>query len=146
VNPPLSTREDARALMDGLRDGTIDAIATDHAPHPAERKLVPFADAAPGLIGLETALSIGLAAVEASALDLATLLRALTSGPAAVIGEDRSLEPGAVADLVLFDPGAQWRVEGAALASLSANTPLLGMDLPGVVRLTVAEGRVTYRS
>ena len=71
VNPPLSTREDALALLAGVADGTVDAIATDHAPHPAERKLVPFGEAAPGLIGLETALSLGLAAVEAGRLDLA---------------------------------------------------------------------------
>ena len=146
VNPPLATREDALALLEGLRDGTIDAIATDHAPHSPERKLVPFNDAAPGLIGLETALSIGLAAVEAGMLPLMTLLRALTTGPAGVIGETRSLEVGGVADLVLFDPAARWRVERSALASLSANTPLMGMELPGVVRLTVADGRVTYRS
>ena len=146
VNPPLPSRGDAEALLRGLRDGTIDAIATDHAPHPAERKLVPFAEAAPGMIGLETALSLGLAAVAAGALELVTLLGALGARPGAVIGERRSLGIGETANLVAFDPEARWRVERAALASMSANTPLLGLDLPGVVRLTVAEGRVTYRS
>ena len=144
VNPPLPRREDALALIEAVADGTIDAIATDHAPHPPERKAVPFAEAAPGLIGLETALSIGLAAVEAGQLGLPTLLAALSTRPAALIGESRSLEVGTSADLVVFDPETRWRVEPDVLASQSANTPLLGRELPGVVRLTVADGRVTY--
>ncbi len=146
VNPPLAPAEDALALLAGLVDGTIDAIATDHAPHLPDRKLVPFASAAPGLIGLETALSLGLAAVEAGRLGLATLVAALSTRPAAIIGERRSLEVGGPADLTVFDPAARRRVEASQLASSSANTPLLGLELPGVVRLTVAEGRVTYRS
>ena len=145
VNPPLASRDDALELLAGVADGTVDAIATDHAPHPAERKLVPFADAAPGMIGLETALSLGLAAVGAGRLTLPTLLAAMSSRPAAIAGEMRSLAVGSPADLVLFDPGARWRVDPAGLASASSNTPLIGMELPGVVRLTLAEGRTTYR-
>ena len=145
VNPPLTTRDDALALLEAVADGTVDAIATDHAPHPANRKLVPFDEAAPGLIGLETALSLGLAAVAAGRMTLPTLVAALSTRPAAIIGEARGLDIGASADLVLFDVAARWRVEAEALASASSNTPLLGMDLPGVVRLTVADGRVTYR-
>jgi dihydroorotase len=145
VNPPLASREDALALLAGVRDGVIDAIATDHAPHPPERKLVPFGEAAPGLIGLETSLSVGLAAVAAGELTLPVLLGALSARPAAVIGERRSLAVGAPADLTMFDPGGSWRVDRLTLASRSANTPLMGMDLPGVVCLTVASGRVTYR-
>ena len=98
------------------------------------------------MIGLETALSVGLAAVEAGRLKLPTLVAALSARPAAVIGESRSLASGEPADLVVFDPGARWRAEPATLASRSANTPLLGMELPGVVRLTLAAGRITYRS
>ena len=146
VNPPLASRADALALAAGVADGTIDAVATDHAPHPPERKLVPFDEAAPGLIGLETALSLGLAAVRAGLLELATLVAAMSIRPAEIIGERRSLAIGQAADLVVFDPAARWRVEASALASASANTPLLGMELPGVVRLTVAEGRLTYRA
>jgi dihydroorotase len=146
VNPPLTTRADALALLEGVGDGTIDAIATDHAPHPANRKLVPFDEAAPGLIGLETALSLGLAAVAAGRLTLAALVAALSTRPATIVGEKRGLAARATADLVLFDPDARWRVEAATLASASSNTPLLGMELPGVVRLTVAGGRVTYRA
>jgi len=146
VNPPLGTRDDALALLEGLSDGTIDAIATDHAPHPRERKGVEFAAAAPGMIGLETALSLGLLAVEAGHLSLERLLDALGSRPASLIGEPRGLREPDLADLVVFDPSARWRVEPDQLASLSANTPLRGMDLPGVVRLTVADGRITFRA
>ncbi len=146
VNPPLPSRDDALALLAGVADGSVDAIATDHAPHPRERKRVEFAAAAPGMIGLETALSLGLAAVAGGRLELTRLVEALSTGPAALIGEARTLEPGSMADLVVFDPAARWRVERGALASASSNTPLLGMELPGVVRLTVADGRVTYRS
>jgi dihydroorotase len=146
VNPPLPSREDALALLAGIADRTVDAIATDHAPHPPERKLVPFDEAAPGLIGLEMALSLGLAAVEGGRLELGNLLAALSIRPAEIIGERRSLAIGQPADLVVFDPAARWRVDASSLASASANTPLLGMELPGVVRLTVADGRVTYRS
>lgn len=145
VNPPLASRADALALLAGLADGTIDAIATDHAPHPRERKGVEFAAAAPGVIGLETALSLGLAAVQAGCLELPRLLEALSSRPAALIGETRTLQPGFVADLVVFDPTATWRVDASVLASASSNTPLLGMELPGIVRMTVASGRTTYR-
>jgi dihydroorotase len=145
VNPPLAPRAEALALLAGVADGTIDAIATDHAPHPRERKGVEFGAAAPGMIGLETALSIGLAAVQAGGLELPRLLVALSSRPGELIGERRTLEAGSVADLVIFDPAATWRVEASALASASSNTPLLGMELPGVVRMTVADGRITYR-
>ena len=144
VNPPLPARDDALALLAGLADGTVDAVATDHAPHPPQRKLLPFDEAAPGLIGLETALSLGLAAVEAGRVPLPVLLAALSSRPARIIGEQRGLGLGAVADLVAFDPAATWTVAADGLASRSANTPLLGRELPGVVRLTLAGGRVTW--
>lgn len=144
VNPPLPARDDALALLAGLADGTIDAIATDHAPHPPERTLVPFDAAAPGLIGLETALSIGLAAVAAGRVPLPVLLAALSVRPAAIIGEQRSLAVGSRADLVAFDPVATWTVMPETLASRSSNTPLQGRALPGVVRLTIADGRVTW--
>ncbi len=146
INPPLASRSDALALLAGVADGSIDAIATDHAPHPHERKAVEFGAASPGMVGLETALSLGLAAVGAGCLELSGLLAAMSSRPAALIGESRSLQHGAAADLVVFDPDASWRVEASTLASLSSNTPLLGMELPGIVRLTVADGRITYRN
>jgi dihydroorotase len=83
--------------------------------------------------------------VEAGNLELARLLEALSTRPASLIGEVRTLQAGSVADLVVFDPAARWQVEASVLASASSNTPLLGMELPGVVRMTVAGGRVTYR-
>jgi dihydroorotase len=89
-------------------------------------------------------LSLGLSAVAAGRLDLAALVAALSSRPATLIGERRSLASGELADLVVFDAVARWRVERDALASRSANTPLIGMELPGVVKLTVAGGRITY--
>ncbi|HEY8180356.1 MAG TPA: dihydroorotase [Candidatus Limnocylindria bacterium] len=144
VNPPLPARDDALALLAGVADGSVDAIATDHAPHPPERKAVEFANAAPGMIGLETALALGLAAVAAGRLELVTLIAALSTRPARLIGESRALAEGEPADLVVFDARATWRIEAEALASGSANTPLLGMELPGVVRMTVAGGRITY--
>ncbi|HEY7463610.1 MAG TPA: dihydroorotase [Candidatus Limnocylindria bacterium] len=144
VNPPLPSRQDALALLAGVADGTIDAIATDHAPHPPERKAVEFANAAPGMIGLETALGLGLEAVAAGRLELSTLIAALATRPAALIGEQRSLGVGREADIVAFEPERRWSVEVGALASRSANTPLLGRKLPGVVRLTIAGGRATY--
>ena len=144
VNPPLATREDARALLEGVADGTVDAIATDHAPHTIQDKLVEFGAAAPGISGLETALSICLAAVATGRVGLADILAALSTRPAALIGEERSLAPGAVADLVVFDPQRTWRVDESTLESKGKNTPLLGMELPGSVLLTVAAGRVTY--
>jgi dihydroorotase len=145
VNPPLPSREDALALLAGVADGTIDAIATDHAPHPRERKAVEFSAAAPGMIGLETALSVGLAAVEAGRLTLPELVAALSTRPAALIGEERTLRPGALAVLTVVDPHATWRVAADTLASSSSNTPLLNRELPGVVRLTLASGRISYR-
>lgn len=144
VNPPLASRSDALALLAGVADGSVDAIATDHAPHPPERKSVELPAAAPGIAGLETALSLGLAAAAAGRLTLAQLFSALSSRPAALIGAERSLAAGAVADLVLVDPEARWTVSPETLAGRSANTPLLGRSLPGVVRLTVAAGRITF--
>jgi len=146
VNPPLTTRTDALALLAGVADGSVDAIATDHAPHPPQRTLVELANAAPGLIGLELALSLGLAAVEAGRLSLTQLVAALATRPAALIGEDRGLGTGSLAELAVFDPAARWRVELDSLASGSSNTPLLGRELPGVVRLTVAGGRITWEA
>ena len=103
-----------------------------------------MAAAAPGMVALQTSLSLGLAAVEAGALELHALLAALTSRPAALVGERRTLAIGSPADLVVFDPSARWVVERETLASVHANTPVLGREVPGVVRLTLADGRITH--
>jgi dihydroorotase len=144
TDPPLPSLTDARALLAGVADGTVDALVSDHTPQPPQRKLVEFAGAAPGMIGLQTSLSLGLAAVEAGAMELPALLAALSSRPAALVGERRTLTIGSRADLVVFDPVARWVVEREALESVHANTPLLGRELPGVVRLTIADGRITH--
>ncbi|HET8586546.1 MAG TPA: dihydroorotase, partial [Candidatus Limnocylindria bacterium] len=144
VDPPLASRADAAALLTAVDDGSVDAIATDHRPQPPQRKVVEFSAATPGIVGLQTALSLGLAAAAAGRIDLVTLLAALSSRAAMRVGERRGLAIGQPADLVIFDPTATWQVEREALASVHANTPLLGRELPGVVRLTVAAGRLTY--
>jgi dihydroorotase len=153
VNPPLRSAVDAAACLAALVDGTADAIATDHAPHTEVDKAVEFGLAANGISGIETALGVALAAVDAGRLSLATAIAALTTGPARVLGErapggprPRGLVEGEPANLVVFDPSSTWRVEPDALASKGKNSPLLGRDLPGRVLLTVAGGRIAYEA
>jgi len=150
VNPPLRTPPDALACLAAVADGTADAIATDHAPHTEVDKAVEFGLAANGISGIETALGLVLAAVDAGQLTLARAIAALTSGPAAVLG-GRSrrngsvgLVEGAPADLVVFDRSETWTVTADGLASRGKNSPLLGMDLSGRMLLTMADGRVAY--
>jgi len=152
VNPPLRSVGDAAACREALLDGTADAIATDHAPHAAVDKDVEFGLAANGISGIETALGVVLAAVDAGLMPLARAIAALTAGPARVLGAswgDRpapGLVEGAPADLVVFDRSATWTVEPGALASRGKNTPLTGRELSGVVLLTVAAGRLAYEA
>jgi len=152
VNPPLRTPPDALACLAAVADGTADAIATDHAPHTEVDKAVEFGLAANGISGIETALGLVLAAVDAGQLTLARAIAALTSGPAAVLG-GRSrrngsvgLVEGAPADLVVFDRSETWTVTADGLASRGKNSPLLGMDLSGRMLLTMADGRVAYEA
>jgi dihydroorotase len=149
VNPPLRTPADAAALAAGLRDGTVDAVATDHAPHTEVAKSVEYGDAANGISGIETALGLLLLAVEAGALDLPTLARAFTTGPARVLGPDfetgrARLQVGAPADLVVVDRAETWTVDAASLRSAGRNSPLFGRTLPGRVLLTIAGGRFAF--
>ncbi len=145
VNPPLRTAADCAALLDGLLDGTIDAIATDHAPHTQVDKDCEFSEAAFGISGFETALAALLALVHTGKLPLSTLIAALTTRPAAAWGLDAgTLEPGKPADLVIFDPDETWTVDPARFASLGKNTPLAGLTLRGRVRQTWLGGRVVY--
>lgn len=139
VNPPLRTDADVRALWAGIADGTVDAIATDHAPHASIRKDVEYAEAAFGISGLETALPVLLAAVDAGMGELAAVVRALTAGPALVLGRDLPAD-----DLVLVDPSLEWSVTADALASKGKNTPLLGRTLRGRVVMAVVGGEVRY--
>ena len=138
VNPPLRTPADIAAIKTGLRDGTIDAIATDHAPHPSEAKEQPLDVAPPGMLGLETALGLAIGEL---GLDLPEVAALLSWRPAAIAGvADRHggpIRPGAAANLTVFDPDASWTVTPARLASRSRNTPYRGRVLRGKVRHTV---------
>ncbi|MFH1679416.1 MAG: dihydroorotase [Candidatus Eisenbacteria bacterium] len=146
MNPPLRTAEDRDALRAGVAEGVIDAIATDHAPHPAHEKEVEF-DAAPfGVVGLETALAVLLTYVVRSGhLSLPRLVESLTSAPAKIIGHDLpGIVAGAPASLVLFDPEGSWVVDPSRFESLSRNTPFAGERLFGEVRdLFLAGERIT---
>ncbi len=139
VNPPLRSWSDVRALWEGLADGTVDAIATDHAPHASVRKDVEFDQAAFGISGLETALSLVLGGVDAGWCDRDTVLRAFTTGPAAILGV-----PVRDDDWIAIDPDAEWTVTAESLASLGKNTPLLGRALRGRVVYAVVGGEVRY--
>ncbi|MEP6638589.1 MAG: dihydroorotase [Chloroflexota bacterium] len=152
VNPPLRSPDDAAACLAALLDGTVDAIATDHAPHTEVDKVVEFGLAANGISGLETALGLVLAAVDAGRLPLARAVAALTTGPADVL-RDRTRRAGSIglaegvpADLVVFDRSERWRVTPDALWSRGKNTPLLGMELAGPVMVTMAAGRLAYEA
>ena len=149
VNPPLRAKADVEAVRDGLADGAIDAIATDHAPHPPETKEREWAHAPCGMLGLETAL--GLTCTElvgAGVLDLPRAVAALSTAPArsrGVVGHGGPIEAGAPANLVLFDPSERWTVDPRRLHSRSRNTPYAGRTLTGRVVHTLLRGRFTCR-
>jgi dihydroorotase len=147
VNPPLRAPEDVAALRDALADGTIDAVATDHAPHASEDKDCEWSAAAPGMLGLETALSVVQEAmVDTGLLDWAGVADRMAVRPARIgglEGHGQPLQAGAVANLVLLDPSARRTIDPFALASRSRNTPYAGRSLPGVVVATLLRGRPT---
>ncbi len=146
VNPPLRGETDRQAVVTGLADGTIDAIATDHAPHTAEEKEAEFDRAPFGLIGLETALSLAVTElVEPGHLSYADLVGLMCVNPRTVIGiAGRTIRENAVADLTVWNPKATWVVSRDELASLAANTPFLGRRLTGRAALSVSNGKVTH--
>ena len=151
VNPPLRTGADIEALVAGLRDGTIDTIGTDHAPHALRDKEVGYDKAAFGMLAFEVALPTLLSPIRAGALDLALVIRKLTVAPAAVLGDllprgAGTLAVGAPADVTVFDAARRWVVTPEALRSASKNTPLLGLTVQGQVTLTVVGGDVRYRA
>ena len=150
VNPPLRTREDIAALIKGLKDGTIDAIATDHAPHTLVDKMCEFELAAFGISGLETALACLMGLVHIGQLDLETLISKLTFEPARIIctryGELGTLKLGCRADVTIFDPNKEWLVDSRDFASKGKNTPFDGYHFKGRVRMTVVAGQIVYKS
>jgi dihydroorotase len=146
MNPPLRADEDRNALIDALRDGTIGAVATDHAPHAVYEKEVPFEEAPFGVTGLETAFSVLYTRlVEPGVVPLATLLERMSAGPARVYGlEEPRLAVGAPANLVVLDLEATWRVGETGFRSRSGNSWLLGATLTGKVVQTVADGKLVF--
>lgn len=144
MNPPLRTEADRQAIIEGLKDGTIDLIATDHAPHSTEEKNRPIAEAPSGIIGLETALALGITnLVRPGYLTLSELLEKMTIQPARLYRlETGAIREGMTADLVVIAENEQWTVEG--YASKSENSPFMGMQLYGKVKYTICEGKCVY--
>jgi len=146
MNPPLRGEADRQALLEGLRDGTIDCIATDHAPHTVDDKKVEYDQAAFGVVGLETAVSLCLdRLVGAGILDLAQLVSLLSTRPARILGlPGGSLAPGSPADVTVLDPERRMKVDPARFESKGRNTPFAGWTLKGAPVLTVVDGRVVF--
>ncbi|SFJ68369.1 dihydroorotase [Amycolatopsis sacchari] len=149
VNPPLRTASDAAHLRAALAEGVIDCVATDHAPHAVQDKDCEWAAARPGMLGLQTALSVVTETmVRTGLLDWRGVARVMSERPAEIAGladHGRPIVAGEPANLTLVDPDAEWTVRGAELASLATNTPYEGMRLPGVVTLTLLRGQITAR-
>lgn len=143
--PPLRTEADRLALIEGLSDGTIDAIGTDHAPHAETDKICTFTEAANGIIGLETALSL---VVDIAEVDLKLAIERLTTGPASILGDAGigTLKPGAKGDVIVIDPGAEWRVNRTTLGSKSRNTPLFNADANVRVVATFVGGEQVWEA
>ena len=147
MNPPLRTQSDVDALREAVADGTIDVIATDHAPHHYDEKEREFADAPNGIIGLETALAVCVThLVESGALDFATLVERMSCSPARIFNlPGGTLRRGAEADITVFDPTYSWIVDPAKMLSKGRNTPYAGMTLSGRATCTVVGGRIVHR-
>ena len=145
MNPPLREEVDRQAIIEGLADGTIDLIATDHAPHSKEEKEKPLTEAPSGIIGLETALSLGIRElVQTGKLTYPQLVQRMSTAPCTLYGlRGGTLREGDPADLVIFDPEEIWKVQ--QFASKSANSPFIGEELPGVVHATICGGKFVYQ-
>jgi dihydroorotase len=148
MNPPLRTADDVAALREAVRDGTIDLIATDHAPHHYDEKEREFADAPNGIIGLETALAVNITWLVASdVIDLGVLIERMSCAPARTFKlPGGSLCRGAPADVTVFDPHAKWVVDPKRFRSKGRNTPYAGQTLQGCARYTIVGGRVVHRA
>ncbi len=147
VNPPLRTAADVEGIIAGLKDGTIDAIATDHAPHSAEEKARPLTEAPSGMVGLETALAVTLTELyHTGKLELSDILRKLTFNPACILRIPKGrIAVGGVADLTLFDPDEEWVIAPERFASKGRNTPFAGRSVKGRVKCTIVNGTIIYR-
>ena len=146
LSPPLREESDRQAVVDGIVDGTIDAIASDHSPWDQDSKRLPFSSAASGIVGLETLLALALELYHGGRLSLIEVLRRLTINPANILGLDVGrLAVGAPADLVLFDPDLSWRINTDALRSKSKNAPFDGRPVQGQVMRTIVDGRTIFQ-
>jgi dihydroorotase len=143
----LRTEVDRLALIEGLRDGTIDAIITDHAPHLLVEKFVPFAEAAVGIVGLETLFALAYTKlVETKALSLADFFAKLTVNPAKIICSDRGkIEEGAIADIAIFDPKAEWKIDKNKFETKGRNTPFDGKKVKGKVSEVIVAGELVVQ-
>ncbi len=144
MNPPLRTEADREAICEGLADGTIDAIATDHAPHSQKEKDVAFESAANGIIGLETAVSLSLKLVQNGVLSLGGMVEKMSTNPARILGLENGLRVGQAADITIIDPDLSYTVNSDNFQSLSRNTPFEGWQLKGRPVLTMVGGRIVF--
>ena len=146
MSPPLRSADDREAVIEGLADGTIDALATDHAPHTIEEKLKAFPEAPNGILGLETAVGTFFSTLVATGiLSITEVIEKLTVAPARILGlEAGTLTPGKAADITVIDPDLSWQVDTNAFRSLSRNTPFHGWTLRGRAVLTLLGGRITH--
>ncbi|TLM69389.1 MAG: dihydroorotase [Deltaproteobacteria bacterium] len=145
MNPPLREADDVAAIKEGLRDGTIDCIATDHAPHHLDEKDVEFNEAMNGIVGLETSLPLALRLVAEGVLTLPQMVERMAVNPALILGLGRgTLKAGAPADITVIDPDKQWTVTPEGLRSKSKNSPFLGQTMKGGARFTIVGGRVVF--
>ena len=145
MNPPLRSEQDRKAVIQGLVDGTIDVIATDHAPHGIDEKNLEFDQAAFGIVGLETALPLSLKLVQEGFLSLTDLIQKMSKQPARILGIDNDIKPGNPADLTLIDPDVCYKIDPAAFISKSRNTPFAGRQVQGETFLTMVDGRIVYQ-
>ena len=147
VNPPLRTQKDVQGIIAGLRDGTIDVIATDHAPHSVEEKTRPLSRAPSGMIGLETSLAITLTQLyHTGKMELPDIIRRMSTNPADLLRLPRGhMSLGATADLIVFDPDEEWTVDPHRFASKARNTPFAGWTVKGRVKYTIVKGQVIYQ-
>ncbi|NDC54179.1 MAG: dihydroorotase, partial [Planctomycetia bacterium] len=147
MSPPLRTADDVEAIIAGLADGTLDCIATDHAPHAREKKMLEIDRAPMGILGLETAVGLCVTRlVNTGRLGWPRLVEALSTAPARILGINRgTLRPGAIADVTLIDPQRTWQVDVARFSSKSVNSPFHGWTLAGRPVATIVAGRVKYR-
>ncbi len=147
VSPPLRSEDDRLAILEGVADGTIDAIASDHSPHDQESKRLPFANAEPGIVGLETLLPLSLQLYHWGKAGLLDLLAHLTVKPAEILGLDAGrLAKGAPADLLIFKPDLSWKIEPDSFESKSKNSPFEGLPVQGRVARTVVDGRALFEA